>query len=105
MRRPALIVSFMLSACQTTPPVLPEPIIMTQIVEVPVPVRCNAKEQLGAEPAYVDTDEAIRATPFPNPMTEAELLSNWFYHTKLLTAGRLQRIQRDREKTAAIEAC
>jgi hypothetical protein len=101
----AAVIALTLAACQSTPSVPPEPIIKTQIVEVPVPVRCNAKEQLGAEPDYADNDEAIRSTPFPNPMTEAELLANWFYHTKILTAGRLQRIQRDREKTAAIEAC
>lgn len=100
-----LLLAFVLAGCQSVPPVIPEPIIKVQIVEVPVPVRCNAKEQLGPEPDYVDTAEALRAVPFPDAATEMDMLSNWFYHTKLLVAGRLQRIQRDLEKSAVIEAC
>ena len=105
MKRSIIMVGITLAGCQTVAPVIPEPIIMVQIVEVPVPVRCNAKEQLGPEPEYVDSDEQIIAVPFSDPTTDAQALANWFYHTKLLVAGRLQRIQRDREKTAAIEAC
>ena len=94
-----------LSACSSMPPSKPEPIIRVQRVEVPVRVPCTTKEMLGPEPDYADSNEALKDVPFPTPMGGADDLANWFYHTKLLLAGRLQRIERDREKTIALEGC
>jgi hypothetical protein len=55
------------------------------------PAYCHPK--LGPEPAYPDTDAALQATP------------DIFEGVKLLLEGRLERIQRDREKSAALAAC
>jgi hypothetical protein len=60
-------------------------------VPVNVPVYCHPK--LGAEPAYPDTDAALQAAP------------DIFTGVQLLLEGRLERIQRDREKSAALAAC
>lgn len=38
----------------------PEPEIRTQIVNVPVPVPCNARAQVGPRRTFSDTPEAIR---------------------------------------------
>jgi hypothetical protein len=77
-------------ACATTGEP-PAPHVMVHTVPVPVPVRCTPN--LGPEPLYPDTDAALRAAP------------NLFARVKLLVAGRLMRIQRDAEKTAALQAC
>lgn len=69
-----------LTGCAGTPP--PEPVIITKEVQVAVPVQCKALEQLGPEPAYPDTDEAIKAAP------------SLFERTKLILKGRIMRIQR-----------
>jgi hypothetical protein len=83
----AVLMSLAMSACATTP----EPRIVTQEVKVPVPVPC--KPNLGPEPAYADTEEALKAAP------------GLYERVQLLLAGRLQRIARDREKDAALKAC
>lgn len=77
-----------LAACSAT---APEPRIETKIVEVAVPVPC--KPNLGPDPVYPDTDEALRSAP------------NLFERVKLLAAGRLMRIARDAEKSAALDKC
>lgn len=78
-----------LGACAGGPP--PEPRIVTRAVSVATPVRC--RPDLGAEPAYPDTDAALRAAP------------GLFDRVRLLAAGRLMRIARDAQKTAALARC
>lgn len=77
-----------LSACATTPPA---PQIVTKTVQVAVPVAC--KPAIGAEPAYPDTDAALKAAP------------DIYQRVKLLVAGRLLRVAREAELTAAMNAC
>lgn len=60
-------------------------------VKVAVPVRCDPK--LGPEPDYPDTDARLKAA------------TDDFDWVKRLVAGRLMRIARDAEKTAALAAC
>lgn len=72
-------------------PPLPEPVVVYQEVRVPVAVACDP--DIGPEPAYVDTPEAIAAAP------------DIFARTVLLVAGRVQRIARDEVKTAALDEC
>lgn len=76
----------LLGGCATT---IPQP---PKTVEVPVPVRCAPA--LGPEPAYPDTDAALKAKA-----------GDPFAQVQLLTEGRLLRIQRDLEKSAALLAC
>jgi hypothetical protein len=66
------------------------PAIQIREVDVPTPVHC--KPNLGPEPAYPDTDDALKA-------------ADLFGSVKLLLEGRLMRIQRDAEKSAALTAC
>ena len=77
-----------LSACATTPPA---PQIVTKTVQVAVPVAC--RPAIGAAPAYPDTDPALKAAP------------DVYQRVKLLVAGRLERIAREAELTAALSAC
>jgi hypothetical protein len=65
-----------------------------QIVKIPVPtpVYCDTSK-LGRDPVYPDTDQALAAVADP------------FTAVQLLTMGRLDRIQRDHEKQAALDAC
>jgi len=79
--------------CATTP----EPTIRTVEVKVPVPVPC--KVDVGPEPAYPDTDEALRRRDGETPTAHVVRT------TPLLVAGRMLRIARDIEKSAALEAC
>lgn len=88
MTRFALIAALALAGCATT---APEPRIETRIVEVPVTVSCRV--EIGPDPAYPDSDEALRGAP------------NLFERTRLLVAGRLLRIAREREISAALKAC
>lgn len=76
-----------LAACTT----MGTPKVETVLVNVPVPIRCVPN--LGPEPQYPDTNEALAA------------VSDIFTGTQLLLAGRLMRIARDEEKTAALKAC
>lgn len=68
-----------------------EPVV--QIVEVKVPVAIPCDPDIGPEPAYVDTPEAIAMAP------------DIFARTVLLLAGRVQRIARDGVKTTALDEC
>jgi hypothetical protein len=77
-----------LTACATTPPA---PQIVTKTVQVAVPVAC--KPAIGPAPAYPDTDAALKAAP------------DVYQRVKLLVAGRLERIAREMELTAALGAC
>ena len=88
MKRFAALLALALAGCATT---TPEPVIRTVQVSVPVPVACVPK--LSPPPAYADTDEALRAAP------------DLFSRVRLLVAGRLQRIAREGELTAAIKGC
>jgi len=62
-----------------------------QIVKVPTPVACAP--DLGSEPAYPDTPEALSAAP------------DIFERVKLLLEGRIQRQQRLAVLGAALNAC
>ena len=88
--KPALaaLAALLLSACVTAGAQGPAAV---RTVEVPVPVTCTPA--LGPEPAYPDTDAALAAAP------------DLFARVRLLVAGRLMRIARDAEKTAALAAC
>ncbi|MDR3507603.1 MAG: hypothetical protein P4L64_06860 [Caulobacteraceae bacterium] len=85
---PAILLSLALGACATAPP---DRAVAVRTVEVPVAVRCQPN--LGPEPAYPDTDEALKAAP------------DLFARVRLLLAGRLMRMGRDAEKSAALQAC
>ena len=70
----------------------PAPQVVTQTVEVPVPVRCNPV--LGARPEQPDTDEALRAAG-----------SDILVLSALLAAGRLIRIAWEAKQDAALNEC
>jgi hypothetical protein len=91
MKRTALIAVLLLAGCNTTPKVRPEPIV--QLVEVKIPVVVACAPDIGPEPVYADTPEAIAAAP------------DIYARTVLLLVGRIQRIARDAVKTAALDEC
>lgn len=76
-----------LAACATTG----EPRIVTREVLVPVPVKCQTPEP--AEPARIDTDEAIRNAP------------GLFERVQILLAGREQREASEAQARAWGRAC
>lgn len=86
MNRALILSVLLLASCETNAKPAPEPVV--QIVEVKVPVAVACDPDVGPEPAYVDTAEAIAAAP------------DIFARTVLLVAGRVQRIARDEVKTA-----
>lgn len=86
---PALL---LLSGCMGSQTPL-EPQVRTVEVQVPVPVPCSTLQALSTEPTYPDTDEALRAAP------------NIFVRTQLLVQGRLLRIARLAQYTAAKASC
>lgn len=71
----------------------PEPPVRVEQVLVPQPVPCPALAQLGPEPNYPDTDEAIASAPSIGVLAQ------------LYRAGRLLRTQRLAEFYAAATAC
>jgi len=83
-----LLVAGLVAGCDTTPR---EPKIKIQIVKVPVPVACAP--DLGPEPSYPDTPEALQAA------------ANIFERVKLLLEGRIERQQRLAVLNAAMKAC
>lgn len=87
------LAAMILASCATTagPAASPEPRVVIQRVEVPIPVPCDPAT--GPEPDYPDTDAALRAAP------------NVFERVKLLAAGRIMRIARDVEKSVALAKC
>ena len=60
-------------------------------VTLPTPIACRA--DVGAPPGYPDTDGALRAAP------------DLFARVRLLAAGRLLRMVRERELMAALDGC
>ena len=72
-------------ACDTSPQVV------TQPVNVAVPVQCPIT--VDADPQYPDTDEALAVAP------------DVFEGVKLLKAGRLMRMAREKELRAAAVGC
>lgn len=89
MKRAAILIALSLTACATKP----EPVIRYQTVEVRVPVSVPCDPDIGPEPTYAATPEAIQAAP------------DIFRLTVLILAELQQRKARDEVKTAAIEAC
>ncbi len=87
--RAGLLALALLSGCASGPAETPP--VRVRTVEIPTPVRC--RPQLGPEPDYPDTDAALRAAP------------DLFARVRLLLAGRLLRIARDEEKSAALAGC
>ena len=53
---PLSLLCLMIAGCTQTP----EPVVRVQTVNVPVPVRCNARTQLGPRRQFSDSAEAIR---------------------------------------------
>lgn len=86
------LAALLLGGCATTKQDK-EPVVVTQEVKVPVPVPCTALAQLGAEPPYADTDEALKAAP------------DIFTRVQLLLMGRLQRVQRLAEYKGVADVC
>jgi hypothetical protein len=80
--------ALLLTACATS---APEPIVQMVEVQVPVSVPCNV--QVGADPDYPDTDEALKNAP------------SVMARVQLMVGGRLMRIKREVELNAAIAGC
>ncbi len=91
MNRVLILSALLLASCGTNAKPAPEPVVVFKEVKVPVAVACSP--DIGPEPAYEDTAEAIAAAP------------DIFARTVLLVAGRVQRIARDQVKTAALDEC
>jgi hypothetical protein len=66
---------------------------VTSIREVPTPLIATCHPSIAAAEPFPDSDEALRAAP------------NLFGRVRLLVAGRLLRIARQRELEAALRAC
>lgn len=88
-----LLLLILLTGCATTQSPPPEPVIRTVEVKVPVPQPCKALDELGAEPSYPDTDDAVRGAP------------DLFERVKLLLQGRLLRQARLGQYKAARSSC
>lgn len=92
MKRALLIAAALaLASCTTKPTINPVPVV--QYIEVKVPVAVPCDPDIGPEPAYADTPEAIAAA------------TDLFARVQLLLAGRGLRIARDEVKTAALAEC
>jgi hypothetical protein len=81
-----LLICLLLAGCATQAPV-----IKTVTVDVPIPVKCAP--DVGADPAYPDTDAAILAE------------DNIIGLAKMYRAGRALRIAREAELKAALKGC
>lgn len=84
----ALIMALMLASCASQPQ---KAVVKTVTVNVPVAAPCL--KDIGPEPAYADTDAALKAAP------------DLFTRVRLLLAGRLQRMDRDAKRAAADSGC
>lgn len=82
-------VALFAASCKT---VVPEPIVKTVYVNVPVPQPCVPKS-LGAPPVYVDSDDALRKAK-----DAAE-------RYQLLYGGRIQRVARLGEVEPVVASC
>jgi len=90
----ALPLALLLSACGAG--TLPEPVIRTVTVQVPIDdPRCvrEAQARLGPAPDYPDTDAALLAA------------ESVFRGVQLLRAGRVLRIAREAALAEALRAC
>lgn len=85
-----LIALVFLTGCATT---APEPIIVTQRVNVPVRMPCIPENYSFERPDYVDSDEALKRA-----FDAAD-------RYQLLWAGRAQRIKREAENEIVIGGC
>lgn len=110
MRRTVLLLPILLAACGT--PGQPE--VKLTPVNVAVPMPC--KVDIGADPRYPDTDEALAAVPFPGAGARLlkspdsvdalkQVSADLLYLMKLYRAGRGMRIARDIRKSAALDGC
>lgn len=88
MKAPCIAVACLTCAACATAPSAGE---STREVSVPVAVTCQPALKAKREPP--DTDEALRSAP------------DLFTRVKLLVAGRLERISRERELEAALRGC
>lgn len=79
----------LLAACAPQP--APEPIVRTVEVHIPVPTPCDP--DIGPEPVFADSTEALAAAP------------DIFEAMKLRVVGRLQRIAWAGVLTAALDGC
>lgn len=82
MKRIILCVALALAGCATTRLPAPEAQVRVEKVEIAVPVPCKALAELGPEPAFPDTPEAIERAA-----TIGELAA-------LYAQGRAMRVQR-----------
>lgn len=87
-----VLVAILLAGCTTAKPALQSE-VRTVEAKVPQPVPCPALERLGPEPAYPDTDDAIRSAA-----TIGDAAA-------LYAAGRKLRVQRLAEYLAAKASC
>jgi len=83
----AAVAALALSACA------PTVVTQTEYVEVKVPMVVPCGVEIGNDPVYADSNEALASA------------ADLFEAVKLLLAGREQRIARDAVKTSAIEGC
>lgn len=83
----AALLAITLCACQAPAPER----VVTHDVAIAVPQKCTVR--LGPSPAYPDTDDALAAVP------------DVFQGVKLLKAGRILRIAREKELLAAAMGC
>jgi hypothetical protein len=82
-----IVAALALAACASPG----EPKVTVREVQVPVAVKCASDP--GPQPAYADSDSALKAAP------------DLYERVKLLVAGRLQRIAREAELIAANSGC
>lgn len=83
-------------------------------VNVLVPVHC--KPDLGPDPDYYDSDEALMRVPYPNaeialklnpldPELQRQVAVNHRMRDGMYAGGRLQRIAREQTLKAALKGC
>jgi hypothetical protein len=87
-----LLATLLAQGCQTASET-PLSRLDVQVVEVSVPIPCPALSSLGPEPAYPDTDEAIRSA------------RNVAERALLYATGRVLRMNRLNEYQTAAKAC
>jgi hypothetical protein len=93
MRSVIFLAALALAGCATGPELPPEPVVRIVEVKVPVTEPCNALEDIGDEPSYPDTPDAVASAP------------TLFERVKLLLMGRAVRDARLQQYTAAKRSC
>jgi hypothetical protein len=87
-----------------------------KIQEGKVAVAVHCDPDIGKEPDYPDTSAVLLQVPHPDAVARLKAnaadvaaltdeIDNLGYQLKALLKGRLKRIQRDREKSAALAGC